>query len=77
MPASIQKAFAIDPDPGSSFLDAEHIVILMQENRSFDHTLGSLSGVRGFNDPRRYVYRTVYPYGIKRIKREKRMLLSD
>lgn len=52
MPSSIQKAFAIDPDPGSSFLDAEHIVILMQENRSFDHTLGSLSGVRGFNDPR-------------------------
>ncbi len=52
MPASIQKAFAINPDPGSSFLDAEHIVILMQENRSFDHTLGSLSGVRGFNDPR-------------------------
>jgi len=52
MPASIQKAFAIDPVPGSSFLDAEHIVILMQENRSFDHTLGSLSGVRGFNDPR-------------------------
>ncbi|WP_286861374.1 MULTISPECIES: phosphocholine-specific phospholipase C [Sphingobacterium] len=52
MPASIQKAFAIDPVAGSSFLDAEHIVILMQENRSFDHTLGSLSGVRGFNDPR-------------------------
>ncbi|WP_343564528.1 phospholipase C, phosphocholine-specific [Sphingobacterium sp.] len=52
MPASIQKAFAIDPASGSSFLDAEHIVILMQENRSFDHTLGSLSGVRGFNDPR-------------------------
>ncbi|MCW8312818.1 phospholipase C, phosphocholine-specific [Sphingobacterium sp. InxBP1] len=52
MPASIQKAFAINPEPGSSFLDAEHIVILMQENRSFDHTLGSLAGVRGFNDPR-------------------------
>lgn len=52
MPSSIQKAFAIDPEPGSSFLDAEHIVILMQENRSFDHALGSLSGVRGFNDPR-------------------------
>lgn len=52
MPASIQKALAIDPAPGSSFLDAEHIVILMQENRSFDHTLGSLAGVRGFNDPR-------------------------
>ncbi|MGJ1432575.1 phosphocholine-specific phospholipase C [Sphingobacterium spiritivorum] len=52
MPASIQRALAIDPDPGSTYLDAEHVVILMQENRSFDHTLGSLSGVRGFNDPR-------------------------
>ena len=52
MPSSIQKAFAIDPAPGSTFLDAEHVVILMQENRSFDHTFGSLQGVRGFNDPR-------------------------
>lgn len=52
MPASIQRALAIDPAPGSTFLDAEHIVILMQENRSFDHCFGSLQGVRGFNDPR-------------------------
>ena len=33
-------------------MDAEHIVLLMQENRSFDHTFGTLQGVRGFNDPR-------------------------
>jgi phospholipase C len=33
-------------------LDAEHVVILMQENRSFDHCFGKLKGVRGFNDPR-------------------------
>ncbi|MFT3703490.1 MAG: phospholipase C, phosphocholine-specific [Agriterribacter sp.] len=52
VPESIQKAFAIDPAPGSTFLDAEHIVILMQENRSFDHSFGTLQGVRGFNDPR-------------------------
>lgn len=52
LPASIQKALAIDPPKGSTFLDAEHIVILMQENRSFDHTYGTLQGVRGFNDPR-------------------------
>ncbi|HAB16576.1 MAG TPA: phospholipase C, phosphocholine-specific [Verrucomicrobiota bacterium] len=51
-PASIQKALAIDPPVGSTFLDAEHVVILMQENRSFDHCYGSLRGVRGFNDPR-------------------------
>ncbi|GAB4053732.1 phosphocholine-specific phospholipase C [Spirosoma litoris] len=52
LPESIQKAFAIDPQPGTTYLDAEHVVILMQENRSFDHTYGMLQGVRGFNDPR-------------------------
>src|ERR1041384_5533001 len=51
-PASIQRAFAIDPPAGSTYLDAEHIVILMQVNRSFDHCYGTLRGVRGFNDPR-------------------------
>jgi phospholipase C len=50
--ASLQKALAIDPNPGSTWMDAEHIVILMQENRSFDHCFGALKGVRGFNDPR-------------------------
>lgn len=51
-PAAIARAMAIDPAPGSTFLDAEHVVILMQENRSFDHSFGTLKGVRGFNDPR-------------------------
>lgn len=52
LPAAIQKALAIDPRPGSTYLDAEHVVVLMQENRSFDHSFGTLRGVRGFNDPR-------------------------
>ncbi|MBL0744362.1 phosphocholine-specific phospholipase C [Chryseolinea lacunae] len=52
LPPSIQKAFAINPAVGSTYLDAEHVVILMQENRSFDHSYGTLQGVRGFNDPR-------------------------
>src|SRR5580692_8737079 len=52
VPESIQRAFAIEPTPGSTFLDAEHVVLLMQENRSFDHAFGTLRGVRGFNDPR-------------------------
>ncbi|GAB3552559.1 phosphocholine-specific phospholipase C [Spirosoma fluminis] len=52
LPPVIQKALAIAPEPGSTFYDAEHIVFLMQENRSFDHQLGMLQGVRGFNDPR-------------------------
>jgi phospholipase C len=30
--------------------DVQHVVILMQENRSFDHYFGSLQGVRGFGD---------------------------
>ena len=49
---SIQRAFAIAPEAGTTFWDAQHVVILMQENRSFDHAFGSLQGVRGFNDPR-------------------------
>jgi phospholipase C len=50
--SSIARAAEIDPVPASSFLDAEHVVILMQENRSFDHVFGMLRGVRGFHDPR-------------------------
>lgn len=49
---SIQKAMEINADPGSTFYDAEHVVFLMQENRSFDHMFGKMKGVRGFNDPR-------------------------
>jgi len=52
IPPSIQRALAINPPAGSTFMDAEHVVILMQENRSFDHCFGALRGVRGFNDPR-------------------------
>lgn len=52
VPPSIQRALSIDPDPGSTYMDAEHVVVLMQENRAFDHCFGALRGVRGFNDPR-------------------------
>jgi phospholipase C len=52
LPPAIQRALAIEAAEGSTYLDAEHIVFLMQENRSFDHCFGSLRGVRGFNDPR-------------------------
>ncbi|GII59782.1 non-hemolytic phospholipase C [Planotetraspora thailandica] len=33
-----------------SLADVKHVVILMQENRSFDHYFGTLNGVRGFGD---------------------------
>lgn len=52
LPSSIERALAISPDPGTTFEDAEHVVMLMQENRSFDHCFGTLRGVRGYNDPR-------------------------
>ena len=32
--------------------DIKHVVVLMQENRSFDHYFGTLAGVRGFDDPK-------------------------
>lgn len=61
LPRSIQRAFAIDPETGSTYLDAEHVVFLMQENRSFDHAFGTLKGVRGFNDPRAINLPNKYP----------------
>jgi phospholipase C len=40
------------PGPGScaKLSDIDHVVILIQENRSFDHYFGSYRGVRGFSD---------------------------
>jgi phospholipase C len=43
------QALAAAPRHGS-LKDIEHVVILIQENRSFDHYFGTLSGVRGFAD---------------------------
>ncbi len=53
LPASIARALEIPANNRTGTIeDVEHIVILMQENRSFDHYFGSLRGVRGFGDPR-------------------------
>ncbi len=38
------------PPAGSDIGAIEHVVILMQENRSFDHYFGTYKGVRGFSD---------------------------
>lgn len=50
-PPSIQRALAIPAasDTGT-IMDVQHVVILMQENRAFDHYFGMLPGVRGFGD---------------------------
>ncbi|WP_028227818.1 phosphocholine-specific phospholipase C [Paraburkholderia ferrariae] len=53
LPPGIRNALAIPANNRTgSIRDVEHIVILMQENRSFDHYFGSLRGVRGFGDTR-------------------------
>ena len=48
------RAVLANPAPShtGTIKDVEHVVIFMQENRSFDHYFGTLRGVRGFNDPR-------------------------
>ena len=38
------------PSTCATLSDIEHVVILIQENRSFDHYFGSYRGVRGFSD---------------------------
>ena len=51
LPPAIQKAWAIDAKVTTGTIkDVDHIVILMQENRSFDHYFGTMNGVRGFGD---------------------------
>ncbi|RUR67834.1 phospholipase C, phosphocholine-specific [Variovorax guangxiensis] len=50
-PPSIRRALAIPANNKTGTIkDVEHVVILMQENRSFDHYFGTLMGVRGFGD---------------------------
>ncbi|HTJ70984.1 MAG TPA: phospholipase C, phosphocholine-specific [Actinospica sp.] len=50
---SIAKAASIPASRTTGTIkDVEHIVVLMQENRSFDHYFGTLRGVRGYGDPR-------------------------
>ncbi len=53
LPPAIAQALALPARRLSGTLqDVEHIVILMQENRAFDHYFGTLRGVRGYGDPR-------------------------
>jgi len=51
LPPALAKAAAIDADVRTGTIkDVEHVVILMQENRAFDHYFGTMAGVRGFGD---------------------------
>ncbi|WP_194894889.1 alkaline phosphatase family protein [Catenulispora pinisilvae] len=54
LPQNVQRALAATPSRTgrpNRLSDIKHVVILMQENRSFDHYFGTLPGVRGFADP--------------------------
>jgi len=49
---SIARAASIPANRRTGSLDdVEHIVVLMQENRSFDHYFGTMRGVRGYGEP--------------------------
>jgi len=53
LPLSLRRAMSASltgSAPGG-IRDIQHIVILMQENRSFDHYFGTMPGVRGYADP--------------------------
>ncbi|MGH3201143.1 MAG: alkaline phosphatase family protein [Streptosporangiaceae bacterium] len=58
LPSSLRKIIAGSPPaaPGHARLasaavsEIKHVVVLMQENRSFDHYFGAMPGVRGFGD---------------------------
>ncbi|OYX65797.1 MAG: phospholipase C, phosphocholine-specific [Sphingomonadales bacterium 32-64-17] len=51
LPTSIDRALALPARRITGTIkDVKHIVVLMQENRSFDHYFGTMRGVRGFGD---------------------------
>lgn len=51
LPPAVRKALAIPANHRTGSLrDVEHIVVLMQEDRAFDHYFGAMRGVRGFAD---------------------------
>jgi phospholipase C len=50
LPPNLRRVLAAGPRKGS-IKDIKHVIVHMQENRSFDHYFGTLAGVRGFGDP--------------------------
>ena len=54
VPRLIEAAAAAEC--GATLTDIEHVVILIQENRSFDHYFGTYRGVDGFNSHPRHEY---------------------
>ncbi len=52
LPPNLRRVLAQGATPAGSLKDIKHVVLLMQENRSFDHYFGTMAGVRGFDDPK-------------------------
>ncbi len=52
MPPNLRRVLAQGNSQPGSLKDIKHVVLLMQENRSFDHYFGTMAGVKGFNDPK-------------------------
>jgi len=53
LPPGVAKALSLPAARVTGTIaDVQHVVILMQENRSFDHYFGTMRGVRGYGDPR-------------------------
>src|SRR5580704_2691428 len=50
LPPSVRRVLAQEAPQQGSLRDIKHVVLLMQENRSFDHYFGTMAGVRGFDD---------------------------
>jgi phospholipase C len=57
LPPSLRKVLDSAPasalsarQAGKPISEIKHVVVLMQENRSFDHYFGTMPGVRGFGD---------------------------
>ena len=50
LPGHLTRALEAPPRCGS-LREIEHVVVFIQENRSFDHYFGHYRGVRGFSDP--------------------------
>jgi phospholipase C len=55
LPPSVRRALAQEAPRKGSLRDIKHVVLLMQENRSFDHYFGTMAGVRGFDDAKAMV----------------------
>src|SRR3984893_8940652 len=63
-PMALMRALATGGSTCGQLTDIEHVIILIQENRSFDHYFGRYKGVRGFDD--QSIDRAVFAQGYLR-----------